>query len=98
MHKNLNNLQNLQTIPNIPKYRVNEIIKLYDAIKHTLSTDNRIRRRKFITILRVYYKWEKPHTIQFMFDKYVKQLDIEYMTHARAKNIKNEYGFFLKQF
>lgn len=84
-------------IPNIPKYRMNEIIKLHEASKHTLSTDTRIRRRVFISVLRAYYRWEKPETIRYMFDTIVKPLDIEYMTTLRSKNIKKEYGQIVKE-
>ena len=84
-------------ISNIPKYRVNEIIKLYEASKYTLGTNSSMRRRIFLSTLRLYYPWENRETIQYMFDTIIKSSEIEYMIKLRSKNIKQEYGKIVKK-
>ena len=90
-------IQNNAPIPKIPAFRIKEIKKLYEAIKHVLGENARIRRRAMISTLRIYYRWESLKTLEYMFDEYVKPIDIEYMTTIRAKKIKNEYGEMVKQ-
>jgi len=84
-------------ISSIPKYREIEIIKLYEASKHTLGTDTRQRRRIILSTFRIYYPWENRETIEYMFNTFIKPLDIEYMTILRSKNIKKSYGRLVKE-
>ena len=90
-------MENSKCSYTLPKYRIHEIMKLYESCKHTLGTESRIRRRAFSKLLQVYYKWETKSNIQKIFDKYVKPREIEYMTKFRAKNIKTEYGELVKR-
>lgn len=62
-----------------------------------MGTESNIRKRIFLSTLRVYYRWEKPQTIRYMFETIIKPREIEYMTKLRSKNIKREYGDMVKQ-
>ena len=84
-------------IPQIPKYRVNDIKKLYEASKHTLGTNSSMRRRVFLSTIRIYYPWENRETINYMFDTIIKPYEIEYMIKLHSKNIKKEYGKIVEE-
>ena len=45
-------------IASIPKYRENEIKKLYNATKQTLGSETNQRKRRFMSTLRIYFPWE----------------------------------------
>ena len=84
-------------IANIPKYRVNEIIKIYESCKHTFVNETRIRRSRFINILRAYYRWENKETICHMFDTIIQPREKKYMTTIHLKKIKKEYGAIVSE-
>jgi len=84
-------------LANIPKYRENEIKKLYNIIKNTLGPESKMRQRRFESTLKLYYPWENRVTIKYMFNTFIKPLDIEYMIKLRSKNIKREYGTMVRE-
>ena len=84
-------------ISKIPKFREEDIIKMYNASKHTLGNESKLRRRISLSTLRIYYPWENSETIKLMFDDILKPLEIKYMTKFHSKNIKKEYGKMVKE-
>ena len=83
-------------IASIPKYRENEIKKLYNVAKQTLGIETNQRKRRFMSTLRLYYPWENNETIQRMFN-IIKPQEIEYMIRFRSKKIKLEYGKMVRE-
>jgi Ca2+-binding EF-hand superfamily protein len=83
-------------IASIPKYRENEIKKLYNATKQTLGSETNQRKRRFMSTLRIYFPWENTETIQQMFN-IIKPQEIEYMIKFRSKKLKLEYGKMVRE-
>ena len=56
-----------------------------------------MRRRVFLSTIRIYYPWENRETINYMFDTIIKPYEIEYMIKLHSKNIKKEYGEIVEE-
>tara|TARA_B110001452_G_scaffold265070_1_gene269137 strand:+ start:1717 stop:2406 length:690 start_codon:yes stop_codon:yes gene_type:complete len=80
----------------IPKYRIEHILKLYEASKYTLGHELRIRRRGFISLIRLYYPWESYISLSLAFEKFIKPKEIEYMIIINSRKIKKENGAMVK--
>ncbi len=76
----------------IPQYRIDQILKLYGASKFTLGHTLRIRRRAFISLIRLYYPWESYISLNLAFDKFIKPKEIEYMIIINSQQIKKDNG------
>lgn len=76
----------------IPIYRQKEVLKLYNAIKNDLGDNLFNRKKKFIEILKIYYKWESYSNLKVIFNKYVMDKDINYINNLNSNNLKKIYG------
>jgi len=83
--------RSIRTYERIPEHVKNNIENLYEAMKHTLGMDERIRKRKFISILKVYYKWENPETLLYFYNTLIKNKDQEYLIDKNSKELEQTY-------
>ena len=83
----------IKKMPPIPKYRISEIIKLYDASKETLGNVNlsNVRKRVFISLVKTYYKFEHFSDIEIVFNQHILPREKTYLAKIRAKHLKKQY-------
>ena len=69
----------------IPKYRRNEILKLYKVF-HGTSSEFRIRREEFVRLLQVYYKWANRAELLKMFSV-VYEHELEFQIYNQVSHL-----------
>ena len=80
-----------RTHPDIPEHITRHVDRLYLAVRHTLGSTESIRKRAFLAMLKLYYKWESKETLSSYYDKIVKAKDKDYMIRQCSKRLELTY-------
>ena len=72
----------------VPEFRRNEILILYQVFE-SAATDLGQRRREFVNVLRIHYKWAGSQELRAMFDV-VYHHEVRFQQNLLAQNLVNE--------
>jgi Ca2+-binding EF-hand superfamily protein len=81
-----------RTFADIPEHVKNHIETLYFAMQRHLGDTERLRKRCFVSMLKVYYKWESTETLSKYFDMILKNFECLYLMEQRSKSVERSYS------
>ena len=90
--KKTRSFRSQRTFQDIPEHIKLHIESLYYAMQCHLGEEERLRKRYFISMLKVYYKWESTQTLSKYFDMIIKNLEKIYLLEQRSKLIEKRYS------
>ena len=86
------NFRSQRTFEDIPEHVKIHIENLYYAMQRHLGDTERLRKRRFVSMLKVYYKWESKETLSKYFDMILQSVERFYIMEQRSRSVEKNYS------